>query len=61
VKLTAMMAAVRPGTSGYAYQPTSTCPLMPKVVSIENWQQPLGPIFLKTIRFLPAGKGMVCD
>jgi hypothetical protein len=41
---------------------TSTCPLISNVMGNEMWQQPLGPILLSNIRFLPdAGATMVCD
>jgi hypothetical protein len=45
----------------YRQHPTSSCPVMPKIVGMENWPNPLGPIVLTRFRFVEQGNSMVCD
>lgn len=59
LKLDAFMAV--PKRDGLEDHPTSTCPIMPKVRSIEHWPHPIAFIVLKNLRFLPDGADMVCD
>jgi hypothetical protein len=59
VKLNAVMSIIR--QNAYEMHPTSICPLMPKVYAFETWPHPIGPMFLKNVRFLPDGAAMVCD
>lgn len=60
LKLKAFMSVLGPDGAKLAY--TSTCPIMPKIIGMENWQQPLGLIILEDFKFQSAAPGsMVCD
>ena len=59
VKVDAVMSVIR--RDKYIHARTSTCPLMPKIIGFEMWQDPMGPMILQNIRILPDGSGMVCD
>lgn len=61
VKLEAIMAVIRPRVSEYQQAYTSTCPLMPKLSSFENWAQPLGPMILRNFRVQPDNGTMLCN
>jgi hypothetical protein len=55
VKVDAIMAAIK--TGGYDQKPASTCPVKPKLIGFETWQQPLGPMLLGNARFVADADG----
>ena len=60
LKLKAFMSV--PGPDGFKLVYTSTCPIMPKLVDMENWAQPLGLIILEDFTFRDAASNqMSCD
>ena len=59
MKLDAVMSVIKPGK--YELHPTSTCPLKPKIFSLEHWPHLIGPMILKNIRILPDGADMRCE
>jgi hypothetical protein len=60
LKLKAFMSV--PGPDGFKLVYTSTCPVLPKVIGMENWQQPLGLIILEDFKFQnPAATTMSCE
>jgi len=60
LKLKAFMSV--PGPDGFKLTYTSTCPIMPNIVGMENWVQPLGLIILEDFAFQKGAPGtMVCD
>ncbi len=59
LKVDAIIALIKPGS--YVQHYTSTCPIMPKMFGTESWPEPLGPLIIRNVRFLPDSNQISCQ
>ena len=58
----AIIADIRLGAyNGLHLIYTSSCAILPKMFDSEGWPEPLGPLVLNNIRFLPDSNTMSCN
>jgi hypothetical protein len=58
VKVDAIIALIKTGAYDQHY--TSTCPILPKIFGNEAWPEPLGPLIIRNVRFLPDSNQIDC-